>query len=315
MVIALPNQSAFPETVPLTGHDDVVRLAQIGIRYGGKPEISSDLTLSLARGSFHYLYGATGCGKTSLLQLMAGNLPPARGVISLFGRDVSRFTRKNLSAIRRKIGIVFQDFRLIDHMTAFDNIALPLRLEKRPEDEIRVQVLELLAWMGLGDLKDCYPDTLSSGARQRVAIARAIIHRPALLLADEPTAHVDDKIAHRLMRMLAELNNLGTTVVVATHKTDLIQRFPHPCLWLRHGGITRISASDVSMLWHGTVPGAVSAPPTVMPAAPPAPSMPVKAPPVTTPETPLQDTPDAIPDWPDFEQLLSPLRHIEKWRR
>lgn len=309
MVIALVNAPPFPESLqanpPETGDNDVLRLEKIGLRYGGNHEIISNLSLSLPRGSFHYLYGITGSGKSSLLKLMAANLPPSRGVMTLFGRDVRRFTRQNLSAIRQKIGIVFQNFRLIEHLTAFDNIALPLRLEKNPETDIRAQVMELLAWMGLGDIHDKLPGTLSAGAQQRLAMARAIINRPSLVLADEPTSHVDDRITHRLIRMLEELNNLGTTIVVATNNAGLIQRFPHPCFWLQPNGLVRLNQAELAALSQDSAP------------QPPASKTPVlSVNPLTMEQADLQNDPPApIPDWPEFEQLLSPLRHIERWRR
>ena len=236
-----PDDMATAQEPPLVQFDGV------GLRYGRNPEVLSDLNFSLAAGSFHYIAGATGAGKSSLLRLIYMGTRPSRGMIRLFGQDITRFSRKNLPLIRRRIGIVFQDFRLVDHLTVFDNAALPLRLDGRPKAELRAHVRELLSWVGLGDVMDSYPPALSGGEQQRLAIARAVINRPALLIADEPTGNVDDKIAERLMRLFEELNRLGTTIVLATHNEALRAAFPHPCLHLKHGQL-RISDGNNSDL-------------------------------------------------------------------
>ncbi|MEO0393721.1 MAG: ATP-binding cassette domain-containing protein, partial [Pseudomonadota bacterium] len=175
------------ETSAIEPNEPLVEFSAVGLRYGQNPEVLSDLTFTLPAGSFHYITGATGAGKTSLLQLIYMGIRPSRGVIRLFGQDITRFSRKNLPLIRRRIGIVFQDFRLVDHLSVFDNAALPLRLDGRPRAELRSHVRELLSWVGLGDVMDSFPPALSGGEQQRLAIARAVINRPALLIADEPT--------------------------------------------------------------------------------------------------------------------------------
>ncbi|MBV6632021.1 MAG: ATP-binding cassette domain-containing protein [Alphaproteobacteria bacterium] len=231
----LHHHANAPPSGQISGIESLVRFDGVGLRYGRNPEVLSDLTFDLPGGSFHYIMGPTGAGKSSLLKLIYMGIRPSRGVIRLFGEDITRFSRKNLPLIRRRIGIVFQDFRLVDHLTVFDNAALPLRLEGRPRNELRDHVNELLSWVGLGDVIDRYPASLSGGEQQRLAIARAVINRPALLIADEPTGNVDDRIAERLMRLFEELNRLGTTIVLATHNDGLREAFPHPCLVLRHG--------------------------------------------------------------------------------
>ena len=219
----------------MTDGPEVVRFQNVGMRYGLGPEILHDISFRLRAGSFHFLTGLSGAGKSSLLRLMYLAHRPSRGLISLFDRDTALVPRVELPALRRRIGVVFQEFRLIDHLTALENVALPLRVAGADEDQINAHVAELLNWVGLSDHLHAKPPTLSGGQKQRVAIARAVIARPKLLLADEPTGNVDDSIAMRLMLLVEELNKLGTTVVVATHNEGLVLRFPHPQLHLSGG--------------------------------------------------------------------------------
>ncbi len=213
----------------------VLRFENVGMRYGIGPEILRDVSFSLAPGSFHFLTGASGAGKTTLLKLMYLALRPTRGLVHLFDKDISVTPRGDLPALRRRVGVVFQDFRLIDHLTAVENVALPLRVNGAQHTEIDNHVRELLSWVGLGDRLDARPSTLSGGQQQRVAIARAVINRPKLLLADEPTGNVDDHIAVRLMHLFEELNKAGTTIVIATHNQALLEEFGHPVLQLDDG--------------------------------------------------------------------------------
>ena len=223
--------------------EPVVRFENVGMRYGMGPEVLCDVSFALPAGSFHFLTGASGAGKSSLLKLMYLAQRPSRGLITLFGRDIATTSRRELPALRRRIGVVFQDFRLIDHLSALDNVALPLRVAGAKDDQIREHVAELLAWVGLADHIDAAPPVLSGGQQQRVAIARAVINRPALLLADEPTGNVDNDLAVRLLYLFDELNKLGTTVVVATHNESLVKRFDHEILHLEGGELTRVPAS------------------------------------------------------------------------
>jgi cell division transport system ATP-binding protein len=216
----------------------LVRFENVGMRYGGGPEVLRDVSMQLAPGSFHFLTGPSGAGKTTLLRLMYLAERPSRGLVSLFGRDIATTPRRELPALRRRIGVVFQDFRLIDHLSTFDNVALPLRVAGVPEAQIREHVGELLRWVGLADKLQARPATLSGGQQQRVAIARAVIGRPSLLLADEPTGNVDDAMAVRLLRLFEELNKLGTTLIVASHNESLVARFSHPRLHLVNGELT-----------------------------------------------------------------------------
>src|SRR5260370_10340751 len=210
----------------------LVRFENVGMRYGAGPEVLRDVSMRLPPGSFHFLTGPSGAGKSTLLKLMYLAERPSRGIISLFDRDIATTPRRELPPLRRRIGVVFQDFRLIDHLSAFDNAALPLRVSGLAEAQIREHVVELLSWVGLADHLDAKPATLSAGQQQRVAIARAVISRPSLLLADEPTGNVDDEMALRLLRLFEEMNKLGTTLVIATHNEALVTRFGHPRLHL-----------------------------------------------------------------------------------
>ena len=213
----------------------MIKFDHVGLRYGIGPEVLSDISFSLAPGSFHFLSGASGAGKTSLLNLMFLGRKQTRGIISMFGQDIGQANRDQLSGLRQRIGVVFQDFRLLNHLSSFDNVALPLRIMGKPEKEIRANVSELLNWVGLSDHYNALPETLSGGQKQRVAIARAVITRPRLLLADEPTGNLDDEIGFRLMTLFDQLNRMGTTVVIATHNQKMIEQFGHARLILEKG--------------------------------------------------------------------------------
>ncbi|NFV81020.1 cell division ATP-binding protein FtsE [Magnetospirillum aberrantis] len=221
--------------------EHIIRLDGVGLRYGLGPEVLQDISFALPAGSFHFLTGPSGAGKSSLLRLMYLGLRPTRGRVMLFDRDIAQTKRYELPALRRRIGVVFQDFRLLDHLSALDNVALPLRVRGVKESEVQKHVPELLGWVGLADHLNAKPSTLSGGQKQRVAIARAVIGRPDLLLADEPTGNVDDHIAMRLLHLFEELNKLGTTIVIATHNEGLVQRFAHhKRLHLEHGTVSKV---------------------------------------------------------------------------
>ena len=205
----------------------MVKLENIGKRYGADAEILRDVSLTLDTGGFYFLTGVSGAGKTTLLKIIYLAEPPSRGAVSLFDTDAATADRTAHTALRRRIGIVFQDFRLVDHLTVRDNVALPLRIAGAPEREIRENVPELLGWMGLEGKLDVLPATLSGGEQQRVAIARAIVRRPDLLIADEPTGNVDDEIAMLLVRVFERINKLGTTVLIATHDVAFARQFAH----------------------------------------------------------------------------------------
>jgi cell division transport system ATP-binding protein len=235
--------------------DEVIRFQNVGMRYGLGKEILHDVSFRLNAGSFHFLTGASGAGKSSLLRLMYLAQRPSRGLVTLFGNDIATTPRAQLPGLRRRIGVVFQDFRLINHLTAMENVALPLRIAGARQDQINEYVPELLRWVGLSEHLNARPTILSGGQKQRVAIARAVIARPHLLLADEPTGNVDDSIAMRLMHLLEELHRIGTTVVVATHNQSLVSRFNHPQMHLANGELTSVP------LAKNAAPAAPSRPP------------------------------------------------------
>ncbi len=219
---------------------DTVQLEAVGLRYADGPEIFSNVSFTVPQSSFHFLTGPSGAGKTSLLSLMYLAKRPTCGKLMLFGDDVTDAKRNRLPAIRRRLGVVFQDFRLLEHMTAFDNVALPLRIAKVSEAVVERNVSELLKWVGLEEQMQARPSVLSGGQQQRIAIARAVVHRPKLILADEPTGNVDDAIAIRLMQLFVELHKLGTSVIIATHNEHLVARFAFPRLHLNAGKVTAL---------------------------------------------------------------------------
>jgi len=215
--------------------EDVVRFDDVSMRYGRNPETLRDLTFSLKAGSFHFITGASGAGKSSLLKLIYLAMRPSKGLIHLFGQDVSRLEPQYKPMLRRRIGVVFQEFKLLDHMTAFDNAALPLRIAGRKPETYRQDVGELLAWVGLRHRMHAMPETLAGGEKQRLAIARAVVGRPDILLADEPTGNVDHEMSLKILRLFVELNRLGATVLIATHDQDLVARSGQSVLHLEGG--------------------------------------------------------------------------------
>ena len=228
----------------------MVRFSDAGLRYpdpgGGQDgeDALRGLDFTLPRGSFTWLTGESGAGKTTLLRLMQCALRPTRGKVEILGVSVSHAPRNVLPALRRRIGAVFQDYRLLPYLNAFDNVALPLRLAGRGEASLRPDVTELLRFVGLEGRADALPPQLSGGEQQRVAIARAVVARPELLVADEPTGNLDPRQARRVLALLAEMNRLGTTVVVATHSEDLLATFPAPVLTLDRGRLVGLGALD-----------------------------------------------------------------------
>ena len=213
----------------------MVRFENVGLRYGLGPEVLRDLSFRIEPRSFQFLTGPSGAGKTSLLRLLFLSIRPTRGLITLFGHDVARLSKDAFATLRRRVGVVFQDFRLLDHMTTYENVALPFRVMGRDEDSYRNEVIELLQWVGLGERLSALPPVLSGGEKQRAAIARAVIARPQLLLADEPTGNVDPELAQRLLRLFIELHKSGTSIVIATHDVALMDQFDAPRLVLQEG--------------------------------------------------------------------------------
>jgi cell division transport system ATP-binding protein len=213
----------------------VIRFENVGLRYGFGAEVLRDLSFHIDSNSFQFLTGPSGAGKTSLLRLLFLSLKPTRGLISMFNQDIATLTKDKRATLRRRIGIVFQDFRLLDHLTTYENVALPFRVLGKEEDSYRSEVIELLQWVGLGERMDALPPVLSGGEKQRAAIARAVIARPQLLLADEPTGNVDPNLGQRLLRLFIELYRSGTSVVIATHDIALMDEYDARRLVLHEG--------------------------------------------------------------------------------
>jgi cell division transport system ATP-binding protein len=219
----------------------VVRFEGVSMRYGREAEVLKDISFELPRGSFHFLTGPSGSGKSTLLKLIYLSEQASRGRIEIFGQDLALLKRADRPMMRRRIGVVFQEFRLLEHLTVFDNAALAPRIAGRKPGAYRSDVADLLAWVGLGDRMHAMPPALSGGEKQRLAIARAVINRPDILLADEPTGNVDEAMALRILRLFTELNRVGATVLIASHDTDLVLRSGMPVLNLDAGRLAQVA--------------------------------------------------------------------------
>lgn len=234
----------------------MLKFENVGMRYGSGDEVLKDLNFHLEAGSFHFLTGPSGAGKTSLLKLLYLAHKPSRGLINFSGKDIATQSRENLPKIRRRIGIVFQDFRLFEHMTAFENVALPLKIHGARDEQIKDHVQELLAWVGLKDKYNVLPSTLSGGEQQRVAIARALINKPDLLLADEPTGNIDPEMGRKIMHLFVELNKLGTTTVLATHDQNFVKTMGASVLMLERGRVMQLPGNmprdPIQKMWGRT---------------------------------------------------------------
>ena len=213
----------------------MISFENVGLRYGIGREVLSDLSFQVAPNSFQFLTGPSGAGKTTLLRLMLLSLSPTRGLVKVFGKEASTIRPQQMPIIRRKIGVVFQDFRLLDHLTTYENVALPLQVRGKIEQDYRQDVRDLLDWVGLGDRMHVHPPVLSGGEKQRAAIARALIDQPDILLADEPTGNVDPPLARRILRLFIELHRSGTSVVIATHDLSLMDQYDARRLVLNSG--------------------------------------------------------------------------------
>jgi cell division transport system ATP-binding protein len=221
-----------------------VRFEGVSMRYGREPEVLKDVSFALPRGSFHFLTGPSGSGKSTLLKLIYLAEQASRGRIEIFGQDLALLKRKDRPLMRRRVGVVFQEFRLLDHLSVFDNAALAPRIGGRKPADYRADVADLLGWVGLGDRMHAMPPALSGGEKQRLAIARAVINRPDILLADEPTGNVDDVMAQRILRLFLELNRVGATVLIASHDTALVARSGMPVINLDAGRLAPMAAFD-----------------------------------------------------------------------
>jgi cell division transport system ATP-binding protein len=236
-----------PESNQDSKGEPAVRFNRVSLSYGPEADVLADVSLQLKPGSMTFLTGPSGAGKSTLLKLAYLALRPSAGKISLFGVDTTRLNRADLAPFRRRIGVVFQEFRLLDHLTAYENVALPLRVQGDSERRYRTDVTELLKWVGLGDRLDARPATLSGGEKQRVAIARAVVVKPDLIIADEPTGNVDEEMGDRLLRLFKELNRrLNTTVLIATHDMAMVRKSKSDMLRLADGMVVRVAAEAIA---------------------------------------------------------------------
>jgi len=231
-----------PRRAPAASVTDPVRLSGVGFGYANGPEVLRDINLNLPAGSFHFLTGPSGAGKSTLLKLITLIERPREGRLDVFGQDAGKASRREIPAFRRRMGLVFQDFRLLDHLSAADNVALPLRLAGAPARERDADVAEILRWVGLAEKAEARPPTLSGGEKQRLAIARAVVTRPSLIIADEPTGSVDAAMGERLMKLFQAMNKLGATVLIATHDETLAARVAARALRLEDGRLFEVAA-------------------------------------------------------------------------
>ena len=248
-----PDERAILSFIDVSlGYDHDAKISRDPNRF-----ILKSLNFQIAAGSFHFLTGPSGAGKTSLLKMIYLAQNPSAGQILLMGEKINPDDRDQRTRLRRRLGVVFQDFRLLDHLNVFDNAALPLVVTGAKPRDYAGDVTELLTWVGLKNHLHLMPSVLSGGEKQRLAIARAVVHRPILILADEPTGNIDYAMGLRIMRLLIELNRLGATIIFATHDESLIQASGMPVLELRHGNIHKRDLSrDLSArLQPGTAGG------------------------------------------------------------
>ena len=213
----------------------MIQMYHVDMRYPGETYGLRDVSLSVERGEFVFLTGPSGAGKTTLLRLLFGAEHPSRGQIVVAGRNVSRLSSASIPELRRQIGVIFQDFKLLPDRTVFENVGITLEIAGLPRRELRARTWSMLRRLGLGDRLDNRPRALSGGEQQRVAIARALVNDPPLLLADEPTGNLDPDLALDIMDIIADAHARGTTVIVATHDPSLLERYPHRRLLLEAG--------------------------------------------------------------------------------
>ncbi len=206
--------------------------------YQDEEYILKDVSLNIPQGQFCFLTGASGAGKSTLLKLLSMECNPTGGHVSLFGTNTNNLLREEKTLVRRKLGRVFQDFQLFNHLTIEENVALPLKVLGVDKKTIRKNVRELLHWIGLKYHRDSYPPVLSGGEKQRVAIARAIINKPDIIFADEPTGNLDPELSVKLMYLFEELNKDGTTVIFATHDHHLVENSDHSVMRLEDGRVS-----------------------------------------------------------------------------
>jgi len=239
-----------------------ISLTNVSASYDNGADVLSDVSFNITGGTIYFLTGASGAGKTTLLRLIYQLHKPRTGQIKIFGHTTNDMSRDEITNLRKKMAIVFQEYSLLSHLSVYDNVALPLRVRNISESKIKTLVPKVLDWVGLGKYADEKPLALSGGQQQRVSVARAIIVQPSILLADEPTGNLDDDNASRLMDLFIQMNKMfGTTIILATHNKRLIDTYKFPVLHVEnhHVNFVTKSASDTESaatkkLWKGPAP-------------------------------------------------------------
>lgn len=225
----------------------LVQLYNVSKTYPNGVKALNDISLKINRGEFVFLMGESGAGKSTLLKLLYREELPTRGQIFIASRSVVRMKSKEIPFLRRNIGVVFQDFKLLENKTVFENIAFAMQVVGADREEIRRRVEETLNLVGLKGKGDSYPSQLSGGEQQRAGIARAIVNRPLMVIADEPTGNLDASTSWEIMGLLSEINKKGTTVVMATHAQDLVQRLHKRVIVLKDGRLVNEYISGASI--------------------------------------------------------------------
>ena len=241
--------------------ETAISFANIAAQYDRGPQVLSDVSFNISGGAFYFLSGASGAGKTTLLRLIYHLHRPSSGQIKLFGKITDAMTRDEISDLRHRMAIVFQEYSLLSHLSVFDNVALPLRVRGVPESKIEKLVTKTLEWVGLGRYAQSNPKSLSGGQQQRVSVARAIIVQPEILLADEPTGNLDDENASRLMELFIQMNrNFGTTIILATHSKKLMDTYKFPVIMVENHKVNFAGAdhgrhsAESKKAWKGPPP-------------------------------------------------------------
>ncbi|MBP0969760.1 MAG: cell division ATP-binding protein FtsE [Oscillospiraceae bacterium] len=217
----------------------MIEFRNVTKEYPGGTLALDDVDFTIDKGEFVFILGHSGAGKSTLLKLMLREEEVTDGVITIADYNLNKIRRRKIPYLRRELGVVFQDFRLIPTMTAYENVAFAMRVTNVSAREIRRRVPYILKLVGLEDKSQVYPEQLSGGEQQRVALARALVHNPKIILADEPTGNIDPKLSLEIIELLKEINRLGTTVVVVTHDISIVNRFKERTIILRNGRVLR----------------------------------------------------------------------------
>mgnify|MGYP003311808767 CR=1 FL=1 len=218
---------------------DLIRMKNVRKVYKNGVTAIHDLDLSIKKGEFVFIIGSTGCGKSTLIKMLYREEKPTEGQILVGGLDVAKIRNSKIYKIRRKIGVVFQDFKLLPKLTVYENIAFALEVFGLPKSEVHAKVMKVLDLVGLKGKAKQYPTQLSGGEQQRTAIARAIVNGPKILICDEPTGNLDEKTSLEVMAVLEAINKLGTTIIMVTHDTDIVDKMKKRVIELDSGRILK----------------------------------------------------------------------------